>query len=109
MPKFFGRLKKIQAEWAVKTPKQKWATFYNTGMFAADCVQIGVYHTAREENKIGWIGYYPLFHGAGYIGLAIYTIFFYLHRNQFGECIKIFCFFGILIQVSWTVRMFFPF
>lgn len=88
-------LKKVKVEWAGKTPKQKWSAFYNTGMFMAD-----LDHTKKEENKIGWIGYYPIFHGVGYIGLAIYSIFFYINRNQFTECIKIFCFFGILIQVS---------
>lgn len=100
MFEFLTPLKKFKAAWAEKTPKRKWAAFYNTGMYMADLVQIGVYHTKKEENKIGWIGYYPIFHGVGYISLAIYSIFFYINRNQYAECIKIFCFFGILIQVS---------
>lgn len=98
---FLSSWSKIKADWAEKTPKQKWTKFYNTGMVMADIVQIGVYHTNKEENKIGWIGYYPIFLGAGYIDLAIYSVFFYTARNEFVECIKIFCFFfGILIQVS---------
>lgn len=90
----------FRSEWAKKTPKQKWEAFYRTGQWGADLVQIGVYHTDREKNRIGLIGYYPIFHGVGYIGLAIYTMYFYITRDQFSECIKTFCFFGILIQVS---------
>lgn len=96
----FKKIQAIRAEWATKTPKQKWSAFYRTGQVAADLVQIGVYHTDMEKNRIGPIGYYPIFHAAGYIGLAIYTIFYYITRDQYAECIKIFCFFGIGIQVS---------
>lgn len=89
-------LKRIEAEWKAKTPEQKRSALYNFGRYMMASIQIGVF----DDLQIGPIGYVPCIIAFIHYIAMIYTVYYYMSRGQFLQCLPTFCIYGIVNKVK---------
>lgn len=90
------QLKEIKTAWKMKTPYQKWRSFYWFCEFVGDVLQIGTFGNL----KIGIIGYFPCVTGFLHYTLLIYTVYYYINCGHFVGCLPSFCIFGLVTSVN---------
>lgn len=77
-------------EWASKSPLRKWLYLYGVGKSLCNVIKITSY---KEDQKLCWFSYYPLFYVAVHLILVVYTTVYYISNGEFNKCLPCTCLF----------------
>lgn len=90
-----SKIRCIREWWQAKSPAEKWDTIYNTGRKMCDFIGIHV----LSDMRVNWYSASGGLSGAIYLFLTIYTIQYYLRRDEFVRAMECGFLVGLVIAV----------
>lgn len=93
----------IREWWGAKSPGEKWDSIYDIGRAMCDLIGVRV----LSDNRVNWFSACGGLSAALYVLLNIYTIQYYLRRDEFVRGMECMFLVGVVIGVNEKIILFF--